>query len=161
MTDVAIVQADLDDAAHQGAVLAMVNAYARDPMGRGGDLPPAVQAGLIDGLRAHPTSLIFLAFHHDRPVGIAVCFVGFSTFAAKPLINIHDLSVVPDMRGAGVGRRLLESVETAARTRGCCKITLEVLAENLRAQRLYEYVGFRNIESVGGASKMWFLEKPL
>jgi ribosomal protein S18 acetylase RimI-like enzyme len=161
MTDVTIIQADLDDAAHQDAVLAMVNAYARDPMGRGEELPVAVQAGLIEGLRAHPTSLIFLAFQGERPVGIAVCFVGFSTFAAKPLINIHDLSVVPEMRSAGVGRRLLERVETAARMRGCCKITLEVLAENLRAQRLYQSVGFRNIPPGGGASKMWFLEKPL
>jgi ribosomal protein S18 acetylase RimI-like enzyme len=161
MTDVTIIQADLDQIGHRDAVLAMINAYARDPMGRGEDLPAAVQAGLIEGLRAFPTSLIFLAFEGPRPVGIAVCFVGFSTFAAKPLINVHDLSVVPDMRSAGVGRQLLERVEAAARARGCCKITLEVLAENLRAQRLYQYVGFRNIEPGGGASKMWFLEKPL
>jgi ribosomal protein S18 acetylase RimI-like enzyme len=47
-----------------------------------------------------------------------------------------------------------------ARQRGCCKITLEVLAGNPRAQRLYQHVGFQNIEA-GGTSKMWFLEKPL
>ena len=161
MTEVTIVQADLDDATHQQAVLEMVNAYARDPMGRGEDLPAAVRSGLIGGLRAHPTSLIFLAFLGARPVGIAVCFVGFSTFAARPLINVHDLAVVPDSRGAGVGRRLLSRVESVARERGCCKVTLEVLAGNLRAQRLYQHVGFQNIDAGGGTSKMWFLEKPL
>ena len=161
MSEVTIVQANLDDATHQHAVLEMVNAYARDPMGRGEDLPAAVRAELIGGLREHPTSLIFLAFHGARPVGIAVCFVGFSTFAAKPLINVHDLAVVPDSRSAGVGRRLLEHVESVARQRGCCKITLEVLAGNLRAQRLYRHVGFKNIEAGGGTSKMWFLEKRL
>ena len=161
MSEVTIVQANLDDATHQHAVLEMVNAYARDPMGRGEDLPAAVRAELIGGLREHPTSLIFLAFRGARPVGIAVCFVGFSTFAAKPLINVHDLAVVPDSRSAGVGRRLLERVESVARQRGCCKITLEVLAGNLRAQRLYRHVGFENIEAGGGTSKMWFLEKRL
>jgi GNAT superfamily N-acetyltransferase len=160
MSEVTIVQANLDDATHQHAVLEMVNAYARDPMGRGEDLPAAVRAELIGGLREHPTSLIFLAFRGTRAVGIAVCFVGFSTFAAKPLINVHDLAVVPDSRSTGVGRRLLERVESVARQRGCCKITLEVLAGNPRAQRLYQHVGFQNIEA-GGTSKMWFLEKPL
>lgn len=161
MSEVAIVQADLDDQAHQQAVVEMVNAYARDPMGQGEDLPVAVRLGLIGGLRAHPTSLIFLAFRGTRPVGIAVCFLGFSTFAAKPLVNVHDLSVVPDARSSGVGRRLLEHVEAAARQRGCCKVTLEVLAGNLRAQRLYEHVGFQNIEAGGRTARMWFLEKPL
>ena len=47
----------------------------------------------------------------DNPVGAAVCFIGFSTFAAKPLINIHDFVVLPAARGKGVGRRLLEAVE--------------------------------------------------
>jgi len=161
MSEVAIVEADLDNQAHQQAVVEMVNAYARDPMGQGEDLPVTVRLDLIGGLRAHPTSLIFLAFRGTRPVGIAVCFLGFSTFAAKPLINVHDLSVVPDARSSGVGRKLLERVEAAARQRGCCKVTLEVLAGNLRAQRLYEHVGFQNIEAGGRTARMWFLEKPL
>jgi len=49
MSEVTIVQADLDDATHQHAVLEMVNAYARDPMGRGEDLPAAVRAELRQG----------------------------------------------------------------------------------------------------------------
>jgi len=43
-----------------------------------------------------------------------VCFRGFSTFAAAPLINVHDLAVVPGFRGQGIGRRLLEAVEMYA-----------------------------------------------
>ena len=37
----------------------------------------------------------------DKPVGLATTFEGFSTFAAKPLINIHDIAVLPDYRGRG------------------------------------------------------------
>ncbi len=159
MSDVTVVQADLDDPVQQQAVGEMINAYARDPMGRGADLPAGVRAALIDGLRGHPMSLIFLALDGSRPVGVAVCFVGFSTFAAKRLINIHDLAVMPEYRHRGVGRRLLDRVEATARERGYCKVTLEVLADNLPAQRLYRQVGFQNIEAEGPTARVWFLEK--
>ena len=86
-----IVEANLSLRADQEAVLAMVDAYSRDAMGDGKPLDHDVERKLIHGLRRHPTTLIFLAFDGDQPVGAAVCFIGFSTFAAKPLINIHDL----------------------------------------------------------------------
>jgi len=57
---------------------------------------------LGDGLRKHPTTLIFLALDRDQPVGIVTCFVGFSTFAARPLVNVHDLHVTKDYRRRGV-----------------------------------------------------------
>jgi ribosomal protein S18 acetylase RimI-like enzyme len=161
MQDLVIVEADLKNPEHQAAVIAMVNAYARDPMGNGRDLPEYVRNELISGLRRHPTSLIFLAFDGEEPVGIAVCFVGFSTFAARPLINIHDLAVIPAYRGQGVGRRLLERVEVKGRELGCCKLTLEVRSDNKPAQRLYEKVGFNNGADAVGPVRMWFLEKPL
>ena len=105
------MEADLNLSEHQEAVLAMVDAYSRDAMGNGKPLDPDVRAGLIPGLRKHPTTLVFLAFTEERPVGAAVCFLGFSTFAAKPLINIHDFVVLSDLRGKGVGRQLLEAIE--------------------------------------------------
>ncbi len=157
MPDVHVIEADLNDRRHQRAVVAMVNAYARDPMGRGQDLPEEVLRDLIPGLQRHPTSLIFLAFDDEVPVGIAVCFIGFSTFAARPLINIHDLAVAQGFRGRGIGRQLLEQVETRARALGCCKLTLEVAAENTLAQGLYRTAGFQNIDD--RRARMWFLEK--
>jgi ribosomal protein S18 acetylase RimI-like enzyme len=161
MQDVVIVEADLEDTTHERAVVDLVNAYARDPMGSGRDLPDDVLRNLVPGLRRHPTSLIFLAFDREVPVGIAVCFVGFSTFAARPLINIHDLAIVPEYRSQGIGRLLLERVEARAKVLGCCKLTLEVLADNTPAQHLYRKVGFTNMEDAGGSARMWFLEKRL
>jgi ribosomal protein S18 acetylase RimI-like enzyme len=155
-----ITEADLANPGHQDAVLAMVNAYARDPMGNGQDLPESVRSALIPGLRRHPMSLIFLAFDGDISVGIAVCFVGFSTFAARPLINVHDLAVISAYRGQGVGRRLLEHVEAKARELGCCKITLEVRQDNHTAQQLYWRVGFKHAASEAG-THTWFLERRL
>jgi ribosomal protein S18 acetylase RimI-like enzyme len=105
--------------------------------------------------------VVLLAWHSATPVGIAVCFVGFSTFLARPLLNIHDLAVIPAYRRHGVGRLLLERVAAKGKALGCCKLTLEVRADNHAAQRLYEEVGFDHAASYGGAVHVLFLEKRL
>ena len=161
MQGIAIVEANLDNPQHQDAIVHLVDVYARDPMGGGKALPEEVRIALIPGLQRHPTTLVFLAYHSATPVGIAICFVGFSTFLARPLINIHDLAVLPTYRGQGIGRRLLEQVAAKGRALGCCKLTLEVRADNHPAQRLYEAVGFNTTASYGGAVQVWFLEKRL
>ena len=160
MPDVTVIEADLQDRRHQAAIVYLVDAYARDPMGNGEGLPAEVRNRLMAGLQQHPTTMIYLAFDDDKPVGIAVCFVGFSTFAAQPLINIHDLAVVPAYRRQGVGRLLLERVEAKGRELGCCKLTLEVRADNHRAQRLYARVGFGD-GAFNQVTRTWFLQKPL
>src|SRR5262245_41017663 len=110
MQDIAIVEADLGNSQHQAAIVHLVDAYARDPMGGGRTLPEKVCAALIPGLQRHSTTLVFLAWHSATPVKIAICFVGFSTFLARPLINIHDLTILPSHRGQNVKRLLLEQV---------------------------------------------------
>src|SRR2546423_2967644 len=137
-----VVEADLKLSEHQKAVLAMVDAYSRDSMGKAKPLDHDVRARLIPGLQRHPTTLVFLAFAGEQPVGAAVCFIGFSSFAAKPLINIHDFVVLPTSRGKGIGRQLLEAVETKAKELGCCKLTLEVMDKNHQAVRMYQAAGF-------------------
>lgn len=139
----------------------MIDAYSRDPMGDGAPLSSRARERLIPGLRQHPTTLILLAYDADVPVGIAVCFLGFSTFAAMPLLNLHDVSVVPSHRGRGVGRVLLAAVEAKARELGCCKLTLEVLDRNDRALRTYTAAGFKRYALQPGAGEAIFLTKPL
>jgi ribosomal protein S18 acetylase RimI-like enzyme len=102
---------------------------------------------LPEGLRDHPAALALLAFVERRAVGVAVCFVGFSTFQARALLNIHDLAVVPEWRGRGIGRALLEAVEAEAKRRGCGKLTLEVLDTNRRARQLYDTFGFADLNT--------------
>src|ERR1041384_5649400 len=104
---VVVLEADLDDPRHRQMVLEMVSGYARDSFGDGRDLPEEVRGALVEGLRSHPTTLVFLALLEETPIGVAVCFRGFSTFAARPLINIHDLYVAEGPRGRGAGRLLL------------------------------------------------------
>ena len=160
MESVEIVEADLNRKGHQKAVVDLIDAYAMDPMGNGGPLPGKVKNALISGLKKHPTTLIFLGMVNSEPVGIAVCFIGFSTFAARSLINVHDLAVLPSHRGNGVGRLLLAGVERKAREMGCCKVTLEVLENNRRAMKMYAAAGFARAtytEEAGGA--LFFAKK--
>jgi GNAT superfamily N-acetyltransferase len=143
----------LDRVEHQRAIVEMIDAYSRDPMGDEKPLPDDVKARLVPGLRNHPTTIAFLAFDGSRPIGIALCFLGFSSFFAKPLINIHDLSVIREYRGQGLGRRLLTAVADQGRQLGCCKLTLETQEHNT-AQHLYRSVGFvRDVHTpeAGGA----------
>lgn len=155
------VQADLQQPDHQAAVLTLVDAYSRDPMGDGAPLSAAARARLIPGLRQHPTTLVLLAYDGDTPVGVAVCFVGFSTFAARPLVNLHDVAVLPSHRGRGVGRALLAAVEAQARELGCCKLTLEVLEGNSIAQAAYRSLGFDAYQLDPSLGKALFWEKKL
>ena len=151
---VEILEADLDRQEHQHAVVALVEAYAMDPMGDGKALSKEVRRELIPGLQLHPTTIIFLAFQDKKAVGIATCFGGFSTFAARPLINIHDFYVIPEVRGQKIGQMILRAIEHKARDTGCCKVTLEVQQNNYRAQRVYEAAGFSRsvyLETAGGA----------
>jgi len=148
---VRVVEADLDHPAHQEAIVTLTDAYARDPMGDGAPLPTAVRKALIGGLRQHPTTMVFLAFAGEEAVGLANCFRGFSTFTARPLVNVHDLVVPAEYRGRGIGRLLLEAVERKARALDCCRLTLEVTEGNAVARHLYERVGFaRSMYGKGG-----------
>ena len=161
MQTVDVRRADLNNAADQAAILTMLDAYSSDPMGDGKPLDSAVRARLIEGLRTFPTTRVLLAWLDGNPVGVAVCFIGFSTFRAQPLINIHDLAVLPGYRGAGIGKQLLAAVEAMARELGCCKITLEVLENNHMARAAYAKAGFAPVTYDPAAGSALFLARPL
>jgi len=151
-----IVDADLDQPAHALGLVYCLDDYAADAMGRGEGLSPEVKGVLIAGLKAHPERVIRLALHGTNVVGAAVCFVGFSTFSAQPRLNVHDLCVLRQHRGQGLGRRLLHAVLDTARALGCSGVTLEVRSDNEVAQRLYRSLGFGD-----GSAPMLFWERKL
>jgi GNAT superfamily N-acetyltransferase len=157
--NVYVREADFDDERDAKGIIAVLDSYASAPVGGGQPLAPDVRERLVPMLREHPTSLVLLAFVDDDPVGIAVCFFGLSSFRARPLLNIHDLAVLPNWHGQGVGQALLKAVEERARRKGCCKLTLEVLDGNTRARELYRRFGFEDV--VVDQSSTRFLAKPL
>lgn len=137
-----IVQADYKNPQHAQDLVYLLNTYATDPMGGGTALADQVQNTLVAELAKRDFALSLLAYVNGAPAGLLNAFEGFSTFAAKPLINIHDVIVVKEYRGLQLSQHLLAALEVIARERGCCKITLEVLTGNEAAQRAYQKFGF-------------------
>ncbi len=153
--------ANLDDAADEQIAVELLDMYCRDEMGDSKPLSEHARASLFPGLREHGGGVVLIAFeisdpHHPLPVGLAICLVGFSSFRGSKLLNIHDVAVSPAARGQGVGRQLMQAIESEARARCCTKITLEVRSDNLRAQKLYEQVGYHAAEP-----QQWFWSKIL
>lgn len=152
---------DLTQAAHARALLELLDHYARDPMGGGTPLSAEAHEHLVPRLRQRGDFFGFLACSGDRAVGLIHCFEGFSTFAARPLLNVHDIAVHADYRGQGIGKQLLAAAETLARARGCCKLTLEVLSHNHAALHAYRQAGFTPYELDPAAGQALFMHKRL
>jgi ribosomal protein S18 acetylase RimI-like enzyme len=141
-TDLTVTRCDCSVAEHRRAVAALINAYIQDEMGGGTPLDEAGQKRLVEGLATHPATFVLLAETGGRYAGLLTAFENFSTFTARPMINIHDVFVLPEYRGTGVGRQLMQELISEAARRGAARITLEVRTDNLVAQRLYRSLGF-------------------
>jgi GNAT superfamily N-acetyltransferase len=156
-----VVKADLNNPRHGVAILEMLDAYASDLMGGGEGISDFVRTHLIDELRKRPAVHVFLAFDGEHAAGFANCIEGFSSFACKPLLNIHDFAVAPAYRGRGIAKLLMQAVEACARELGCCKITLEVLEGNTVARSLYVSSGFVGYELNPTTGKAVFMHRLL
>lgn len=160
-TRTTVIEADLSRRDHQAATIDLLDRYSMDPMADAAPLSDTARRELIPGLRAHPTTLVFLAYRGAEPIGLAICFLSFSTFAARPLVNIHDFFVAPPHRGTGISRMLFAAIEQRARALGCCKLTLEVLENNHRALSVYAAGGFAPPVYAPGTGGSLFLAKVL
>lgn len=158
---IGIFLADYKNPTHQQAILMLLDAYARDPMGGGRGLDEDVKHNLLPMLAEQSGAFSVLSRVDGNPAGLVNCFQALSTFRAKPLINIHDVMVLPEYRGRGLSTAMLRKVEEVARQRGCCKLTLEVLEGNEIARRAYEKFGFSGYQLDPALGQALFWEKKL
>ncbi|KAF1027967.1 MAG: hypothetical protein GAK37_02324 [Pseudomonas sp.] len=159
--EILVLQASYSNPVHAEAIGQVLNHYAQDPMGGGHSLPADLLEQLPGELakRAHAFSV--LAFVGGVPAGLVNCFEGFSTFACRPLVNVHDVVVMDPFRGLGLSQKMLQKVEEIARQRGCCKMTLEVLEGNAVAQAAYRKFGFDDTVFDPAQGRMLFWSKSL
>jgi GNAT superfamily N-acetyltransferase len=146
--------------------LDLLDHYAQDPMGGGDGLSDYAKLKLVASIREVPGYHGAIAWQDgdgdgDEAVGLINCFAGFSTFVAKPLLNIHDIVVRREYRRQGIGQALLAWAEQRARDLGCCKLTLEVLSNNHKAMASYERAGFAPYVLDPAAGQALFLQKYL
>ena len=158
-SDLRLCRADYHNPVHAAALVQLLDAYAQDPAGGGEALSDFAKANLAKALAARPQAFSVLAFAGEQPVGLINCIEGFSTFACRPLVNVHDVAVLAGFRGQRVGEQMLALVEQIAQERGACKLTLEVLAGNASAIRLYERVGFAGYQLDPAMGQAQFFHK--
>jgi GNAT superfamily N-acetyltransferase len=141
------------------ALVFLLDAYAQDPMGGGEALKPEASSRLCADMSRIAGAASFIAWLDGQPIGLINCFEGYSTFKAKPLLNVHDIAVLAGHRGQGVGQALLKAAEAHALSRGCCKLTLEVLSGNAPAMASYKRFGFEQYELDPAAGQAQFMQK--
>jgi ribosomal protein S18 acetylase RimI-like enzyme len=134
--------ADYEDQKDAATIVALLDLYARDPMGGGEPLPEYVRQNLVPGLRAQAGAFSLIASVNGEAAGLANCIWGFSSFSARRLLNIHDLIVDPAFRGKGAAKALFAEIERIAESGDACKVTLEVLSGNEPAKTLYSSLGY-------------------
>lgn len=154
-----VCRADYASPAHAAALVALLDAYARDPMGGGQGLSEFAKTSLVPGLAARPQAYSVLAFEGDQAVGMVNCIEGFSTFAGRPLVNVHDVAVLASHRGQRIAEKMLALAEVIARGRGACKMTLEVLQGNTGAIHLYQRLGYAGYQLDPMMGQARFLQK--
>ena len=156
-----IIKADYKNDVHAKDIVKLMNAYAEDKMGGGHVLSLYVQENLVSALAKRTYAFSVLAYVGDEAVGLINCFEAFSTFACEPLVNIHDIIVFDGYRGMGINQKMLAEVERIAKSRGCCKLTLEVLEGNAKARASYEKFGFYGYELDPSMGNALFWQKKL
>lgn len=88
-----------------------------------------------------PAAEVIIADFGGTPAGFALFFHNYSTFLARPGLYLEDLYVRPELRGRGIGKRLLSRLAEVAVERGCGRFEWSVLDWNEPAIRFYENLG--------------------
>ena len=97
----------------------------------------------------NPSGCQFLYRQNSSVVGFAtVYFTHSSTLPAKVAI-LNDLFTVPEMRGKGIGRKLIEHCRNYAEESGAARLQWITAPDNKQAQSLYE--------SMETGKSMWVL----
>lgn len=137
-----ILTADYHNPQHMAAIADLMEQYSSDPFGGGQKLNREISRKIAAELARREFAFTLLGYVDNQAMALANCFELFSTFACRPLINIHDIVVAEPYRGRGFSHQLLHAVEALAKARGCCKLTLEVLSNNHVAKASYQTFGF-------------------
>ncbi len=143
---VEIIPCNFEDKKHCQALVQLMNEYITDRMGGGIPYTQEQKTQLIEGLKNHPSKLVYFARAGEEFIGLVNCFVNFATFTVRPFVNIHDVIVTSAWRNKQVGRKMLDKVIERAGEMGCSKVTLEVRSDNDNAMYLYNSLGFHDAE---------------
>jgi ribosomal protein S18 acetylase RimI-like enzyme len=105
--------------------------------------------------------LIVVLLAGDGPHGLAQFRFLRSVWSEGLDLYLEELYVVPERRGEGIGRVLLEATMATGREAGATHIDLNTGETDTAARALYESVGFTNREGGEGGPSMLYYERDL
>ena len=97
----------------------------------------------------------------SRPDGIAVMRFRPAIWTTELECYLAELYVVPDRRGHGLGRVLMNEAMDVARAEGATYMDLGTSEDDVAARRLYESLGFTNREGRPDGPVMLYYERDL
>jgi ribosomal protein S18 acetylase RimI-like enzyme len=95
-----------------------------------------------DGFGERPWFSTLIAESGAGTIGYAIWYLTYNASLGTRVLHIHHLYVEPSYRRAGVGRRLVVALASAALDAGCAGLVLGVAAENRGAIGFYDALGF-------------------
>ena len=158
MQNINVFKLDFENAEHITLFSSLMNHYAGSEMGGGGAISAEAMRRSVHYFQNSSSAVAFAATNAQaNAVGLLNAFESFSTFAGRPIFNIHDIVVHESSRGQGIAQHLLSALEDHARQHGYVKLTLEVLQGNDIAKRAYEKYGFEpyQLSSEHGIAEFW------
>jgi ribosomal protein S18 acetylase RimI-like enzyme len=147
-------RAGVDDAEDIGRLLHDFNAEFGDPT-------PEPEVLAERAREMIPTKEIFVLLGGDGPDGIALMCIRRQIFTGEPDAYLQELYVVPDTRGQGLGRELLEASMDLAREHGATHFEVTTSTDDTEAVSLYESAGFTNREGSPDGPVMLYFERDL
>jgi ribosomal protein S18 acetylase RimI-like enzyme len=104
---------------------------------------------------------VVVLFAGEAPDGFAELRFRPSLYTGALAAYLEELYVVPERRGEGLGRALLEAAMDEARARGAAHIDLGTSEDDVAARGLYESAGFTNREGGPDGPRMLYYERDL
>jgi len=89
----------------------------------------------------NPKAEVIISYFENNPAGFALFFHNFSTFLGKPGIYLEDLYVKPEVRGKGIGKKMLQHLAQLTLERNCGRLEWWVLDWNQQAMDFYRSIG--------------------
>lgn len=107
---------------------------------------------LTDRINKSESVIFYAKIPEGKYVGFTQLYPSYCSVAAKRIWILYDLFVASDVRANGIGTKLLNRARDFAEQTNADEIVLETARSNVKAQKLYESLGYEKITEYFGYS---------
>ena len=92
----------------------------------------------------NPNNYIYVAEKQGKLIGFVTFSIRTVIRYPRPIAELDELYVIPEARGQGLGKKLVQEVLDHATKLGCRRLFIESHYKHKAAHKLYEKMGFTN-----------------